>query len=65
MAVSDRHKIQVLDEPLNAKYTYLVQCSCGWQGRCYTIKETDQLANGHLSNQGVLTESGGLRQGGR
>lgn len=64
MALSDRHKIQVLDEPQNAKYNYLIQCSCGWVGRCYTVEEADKLGNGHLTAQGVLSESGGLRAGG-
>lgn len=64
MAVSDRHKIEVKDEPFGAKYSYLVQCSCGWQGRCYTADEADKLGNGHLYNQGILTETDGIRSGG-
>lgn len=64
MAVSDRHKVVVEDEVPHAKYKYLVKCSCGWTGRCYTIQEADKLGNGHLVNQGILTESSGMRQGG-
>jgi hypothetical protein len=64
MAVSDRHKITVEDEIPNAKYSYVVKCSCGWVGRCYTVEESDKLANGHLNNQGILTETGGIRSGG-
>ena len=64
MAVSDRHKIIVEDELPNAKYKYVVRCSCGWTGRCYTDTEADKLGQGHLNNQGILTESSGIRAGG-
>lgn len=64
MAVSDRHKVSVEDEVPHAKYCYVVKCSCGWIGRCYTTEEADKLGNGHLKAQGVLTESSGMRQGG-
>ena len=61
MSLEDRHKITVKDEDPNAKYRYLVQCSCGWQGRCYTVDETDKLGYSHLRMQGILTETSGLR----
>lgn len=64
MAVSDRHKIVVEDEVPHAKYNFVVKCSCGWVGRCYTLQETDKLGNDHLNAQGILTESSGMRQGG-
>jgi hypothetical protein len=64
MAVSDRHKVKVEDEPFGAKYSYRVVCSCGWVGRCYTVQETDTLANDHLRAQGALTESCGIRSSG-
>lgn len=64
MALSDRHTIVVEDETPNAKYNYVVKCSCGWTGRCYTVQEADKLGHSHLTSQGILSETGGIRAGG-
>lgn len=58
-----KHEFTVEERP-GERYRYLVTCVCGWQGRCGTLTEADQLGGQHLNHQSVLTANSGIRAGG-
>jgi hypothetical protein len=51
-------------ELINEKFSFIIECTCGWTGRSHSITDADGLMDGHVRNQHYLVHSSGIRAGG-